>query len=64
MRETLQKRSKTPKSCNRMKDKEMGSTYEGESDDGLKTSRHFVGRHFDGIAGIVILWSVTMEPYH
>jgi hypothetical protein len=29
-----------------MEDEEMTGTYEGEGDDGLKTSRHFVGRHF------------------
>jgi hypothetical protein len=38
-----------------MEDEDVGGTYEGKSDDGLKTSRHFVGRHFDGIARIVIL---------
>jgi hypothetical protein len=32
-----------------------GGTYEGERDDGLKTSSHFERRHFDGIVGVVIL---------
>ncbi len=30
-------------------------THERESYDGLKTSRHFVGRHFGGFAGKAIL---------
>jgi hypothetical protein len=33
----------------------MGGAYEGEGDDGLKTSSHFEGKHFDGIAGLAIL---------
>jgi len=32
-----------------MKGEEMSGTYEGESDDGLKTSCHFVNWHFDGL---------------
>jgi hypothetical protein len=38
-----------------MKYPEEGGTYEGEGDDGLKTSRHFEGKRFDGIAGVSTL---------
>jgi hypothetical protein len=47
-----------------VKDAKDGGTYEGEGDDGLKTSRHFEDRHFDGIVGVSILRSGSMLLYH